>query len=82
MECISIAEARKNLYNLVNERNSFYEPVFIKGRKNIAVLVSNEDWENIQETLYVMGNKELHKSLIEGSKEPASECTKLEDLAW
>jgi PHD/YefM family antitoxin component YafN of YafNO toxin-antitoxin module len=82
MECISINEARNNLYKLVNERDSLNGPLFIKGRKKIAVLVSNEDWEGMQETLLIMQDKELYESILEAAKEPISECTKLEDLKW
>ena len=78
MELVTISDARKNLYQLVNEIAK-HEPVLIKGKKASAVLISNEDWEDLQETLFVMQNKALYKSIVKGRKEPYEGCkTKLD----
>lgn len=63
MECISISSARKNLYQIVDAVANNHQPIIIKGKRNIVILVSIEDWEDIQETLYVAQNKSLSKSL-------------------
>lgn len=63
MEYISISSARKNLYQIVDEVANNHQPIIIKGKRNIVILVSIEDWEDIQETLYVAQNKSLSKSL-------------------
>lgn len=72
--------ARKSLYKLIDEIAITHEPTVIKGKRNTAVLVSAEDWDDIQETLFVASNKELSASIIEGLSADFKNCsTKLED---
>lgn len=79
MEFITVSDARKNLYKLVDEVAENHEPTIIKGKRNTAVLISNQDWEDIQETLFVAQNKELSDSLLKGLQEPFDKCsTKLD----
>jgi prevent-host-death family protein len=80
MEFLSVSEARKNLYKLVDEVSIKHEPALIKGKRNNAVLIASEDWEDIQETLYVMQNKQLTKSLVKGMHTSYAECSK--ELVW
>lgn len=77
---ISVSQARKNLYKLIDEVATDHTPAFIKGRRNGAVLVSQEDWNNIQETLYILSIPSMRESLIEADEEPLDECG--ETLEW
>ena len=74
MEYMSISNARKSLYQLVDEVAESHEPTIIKGKRNEAVLISIEDWKGIQETLFVTQNKSLSKSIIKGLKENFENC--------
>ncbi len=67
--------ARKTLYTLIDEVALSHEPKLIKGKRNTAVLLSVEDWDDIQETLMVATNKELSDSLIKGKNTPYVECS-------
>jgi antitoxin YefM len=67
--------ARKTLYTLIDEVALNHEPTLIKGKRNTAVLISIEDWEDIQETLMVAANKDLSDSLIKGKNTPYAECS-------
>jgi prevent-host-death family protein len=53
MTVITASEARANLYRLIDEAASSHQPLLISGKRNTAVLVSAEDWEAIQETLFL-----------------------------
>ncbi len=53
MTTLTATEARKRLYNLVGDIAESHEPVQIVGKRNCAVLVFEEDWRAIQETLYL-----------------------------
>lgn len=75
MKYISVTDARKNIFNLIDEVTNNHEPRLIKGKRGSAVLISSEDWDDIQETLFVMQNKDLYGSLIEASKESIDECS-------
>lgn len=48
-----ISEARKRLYNLVHDVAKSHDPIQIARKRNPAVVVSEEDWQAIQETLYL-----------------------------
>jgi antitoxin YefM len=74
MTTLSATEARKNLYALVDEISGSHEPVQIKGKRHSAVLVSEEDWRAVQETLYLTAVPGMRESIAEGLKTPVEEC--------
>lgn len=80
MKTLTTTEARKNIYKLVEQTNETREPIQITGKKNNAVLVSEEDWRNIQETLFLTSIPGMRESILEGMKTPVSETT--ESLDW
>ena len=53
MSAINITNARKELYNLVEDVNLYSEPTLIVSKKGNAVLISESDWNAIQETIYL-----------------------------
>jgi antitoxin YefM len=77
---ITTSEARANLYKLVQMADARHEPILITGKHNNAVLVSENDWKSIQETLYIQGVPGLKKSIEEGLNTPVGEC--VEELIW
>jgi antitoxin YefM len=77
---ISVTEARQTLFGLVDQVNESHEPVTIMGKRGNAVLVSEEDWRSIQETLYLKSMPDVWESIEEGIKEPIEECS--DDLPW
>lgn len=80
MGTITATEARANLYRLIDEAATSHQPMLITGKRNKAVLVSQEDWEAIQETLYLLSIPGMRESIREGMDEPVDECSK--DLDW
>jgi len=54
MTTITATEARKSLYKLLDDVSGSHEPVQITGKRGNAVLVSQEDWDAVQETLYLV----------------------------
>lgn len=80
MTTLSASEARKRLYNLVDEVKESHEPVQIVGKRNSAVLVSEEDWKAISETLYLASIPGMRESIKRGLKTPVEKC--LEDPGW
>lgn len=54
MTTINITKARQNLFKLVSEVNAGFDPVTIVNNKGKnAVLISEDDWKSIEETLYL-----------------------------
>ncbi|MFT4572221.1 MAG: antitoxin YefM [Planctomycetota bacterium] len=80
MTNITASEARKRLYNLLDEVADSHEPVQIAGKRNSAVLVSEDDWRAIQETLYLVAIPGMKESIVKGMKTPIAKCD--EKLDW
>ena len=80
MPTMTVTEARKKLFGLVDAVASEHTGVCIVGKRNQAVLISMEDWSAIQESLYLNGFPGLAESIIEGMKTPVSECST--ELKW
>lgn len=81
MTIYSSTQARAKLFQLIDETNQTHEPIYIKGKRNDAVIISKEDYEGLQETLAIYAVPGLVESIIEASKEPLSECVSHEE-AW
>ena len=73
MQTLSASSARTNLYRLIDEAASSHQPVVITGKRANAVLVSQEDWSAIQETLFLVSIPNMRESILEGLNTPASE---------
>ena len=80
MTTLSITEARQNLYKLVDQVTESHEPALLMGKRGNAVLVSEEDWKAIQETLHLASIPGMVTSIQEGMKTPLEECKK--ELDW
>lgn len=80
MPTLSITEARSSLYQLVDNVATSHEPVLITGKRANAVLVAEEDWRAIQETLYLLAIPGMRESIIEGMQTPIDECDT--EVAW
>ena len=80
MPTITATEARKRLYKLLDEVSESHEPIQITGKRSNAVLVSEDDWRAIQETLYLHSVPGMNKSIIEGLNTPIDECD--EEIDW
>ena len=75
MSSVNVTNARKDLYNLVQKVNRTHEPVEITGKDSTAILVGEEDWRSIQETLYLTAIPGMRKSIIAGMNTPVEELS-------
>ena len=80
MPTLTATEARKRLYTLLDDVADSHDPIQIVGKRNSAVLVSEEDWRVIQETLYLSSIPGMRESIREGLKTSVEECE--EGLEW
>jgi antitoxin YefM len=80
MRILNASDARANLYRLIDQTNESHEPVLISGKRNRAVLLSEEDWKSIQETLYLISVPGMRESIVNGMKEPLSDSSR--ELDW
>jgi antitoxin YefM len=82
MKTVSVTQARQNIYQLVEDTISSSEPVQITTKKGNVIIVSEEDWTAIQETLYLLSIPGMRESLIEGINTPIEECKTAEEIGW
>jgi len=75
MPTLTASEARARLYRLIDEASSSHEPVVIKGKRSSAVLISEDDWRSVQETLYLLSVPGMRESIREGLATPVEECS-------
>jgi len=80
MPIFSATEARSSLYRLIDQTSSSHEPIIITGKRGNAVLISEEDWRSIQETMFLLNIPGMRESIREGLATPIEECN--EDLGW
>jgi antitoxin YefM len=82
MDILSASQARANLFKLLEQVNQDSKPRIITSRRGDGVLISKDDWESIQETLYLQSIPGMRESIAEGMNTPLSECVSEEELEW
>jgi antitoxin YefM len=80
MTILNATDARSRLYSLIDEAATTHQPIVITGKRGNAVLVSEEDWNSISETLHLLSVPGMRESIKEGMETPLSECD--EELDW
>ena len=80
MATVSTTEARKDLYRLVDQVQDTHEPIQITGKRGNAVLVSEADWQALQETLFLVSIPGMRESILEGMATPPDELE--DEPAW
>jgi antitoxin YefM len=80
MQTLTVSDARANLYRLIDQTTESHQPIVIAGKRGNAVLISSEDWDAIQETLYLLSVPGMRESIKKGMDEPVEACSK--ELDW
>ena len=80
MASIKATDARAKIYRLIDEVNETHEPLVITGKRANAVLISEEDWMAVQETLHLLSIPGMRESIREGMDSPVDECS--EEPGW
>ena len=80
MTTLTASEARANLYRLIDQTAESHQPIHISGKRQNAVLLAAEDWNAIQETLFLLSVPGLRESIKAGMNEPLDESAK--ELDW
>ena len=81
LKTINTTNARQDLFNLIEETNKLNEPIKIIGKKGNAYLISEEDYETMIETIYILSNNSLSGAINNGIEIPIDKCLK-EDELW
>ena len=80
MTTVNATEARSKLYRLIDEATQSHEPITITGRRGNAVLIAEQDWNAINETLFLLSIPGMRESIREGMESRLEDCGS--DLDW
>ncbi|MCP4295748.1 MAG: type II toxin-antitoxin system Phd/YefM family antitoxin [Proteobacteria bacterium] len=80
MTTITVSKARSNLYRLLDEVSETHIPAIITGKRSNGILVSEEDWNSIQETLFLLSVPGMRESIKDGMETPIENCSA--ELDW
>jgi len=75
MPTLTATEARTRLYRLIDEAAASHEPIVITGKRGKAVLISEDDWRSIQETLFLLNIPNMRELIQDGLAMPIEECS-------
>jgi prevent-host-death family protein len=82
MSTLTATKARANFYRLIDDVAVSHEPVLITGKRGNAVLLSEDDWLAIEETIYLLGVSGMRESIIEGLNTSLDECVDEDEVIW
>lgn len=83
MNAISVTKARENIYQLLVDVNANCQPITITNSKGKnAVLIGEEDWRAIEETLFLMSIPGVAESILEGGRTPLEDCLTEDEVGW
>lgn len=77
---MSVSQVRADIYNIMDETAQTHEPILITGKRNNVVMISQEDWNAIEETLYLNSIPNMVSSIQDSMNAPDSEFS--EDIEW
>jgi prevent-host-death family protein len=80
MTILTASQARANLYRLIDQAAESHEPILIAGKRSSAVLVSEEDWKAIQETMFLLSVPGMRESIRDAMAEHLTKSAKA--LKW
>lgn len=78
----NITSFRKDIYELLEQTIKYNEPINISTKNGNAVVLSEEDYNSLMETLYISSIPELKEDIIKGLKEPIEDCIDEEEVEW
>lgn len=79
---INITSFRKNIYNLLEQTIKYNEPVNVSTKDGNAIILSEEDYNGLIETLYLSSMPEVKEKIVEGLKTPVDECLPEDKVQW
>lgn len=82
MTTINATNFRKNIFSLLEQTVKYNEPINIHTKDGNAIVLSEEDYRGMMETLYLMSVPGMREKLIEGKETPLSDCIPESEVEW
>ena len=78
----NITNFRKNIYELLEQTIKYNEPINISTKNGNAVVLSEEDYNGLMETVYLLSIPKVKEKLIKGKEVPLAECVAEDEVEW
>lgn len=78
----NITNFRKNLFAILEQTIKYNEPVNISTKEGNAVIISEEDYNGLMETLYLTSIPSMKEKILEGLATPLEECLSEDEVQW
>ena len=78
----NITNFRKNIFNFLEQTIKYNEPVNIRTKAGNAVIISEEDYNGLMETVYLSSIPQQREKIIEGLHTPLDECLPENEVEW
>ena len=73
---------RKTIFSLLEQTIKFNEPIHVNTKDGNAILISEEDYNNLMATLEIYNNPKLHEKILKGLETPVEECLSEDEIGW
>jgi antitoxin YefM len=78
----NVTNFRKNLFNMLEQTIKYNEPVNISTKEGNAVIISEDDYNGLMETLYLCSIPNMRERIMEGLKKPIEDCAPENEVEW
>lgn len=78
----NITNFRKNLFELINQTIKYNEPVNIVTKDGNAIVLSEDDYNGLLETLELLSTPGMKEKIVEGMNTPIDECLEESEVQW
>lgn len=78
----NITNFRKNIFGLLEQTIKFNEPINVSTKDGNAVIISEDDYNGLMETLYISSIPNMKEKIIEGLNTPISDCVAEDEVEW
>ena len=82
MTNINITNLRKNLFEYINQAVEFNDVINVNTKSGNAVIISEDDYNGIMETLYLSSNPVVKQEIVDGMKTPVEDCIPEDEVEW
>jgi len=82
MQNINVTNFRRNLFGLLEQTIKYNEPINIATKNGNAIIISEDDYNDIMETVLVNSNPSLKTKITEGMNTPLSACVSEDEVPW
>ncbi len=79
---VNVTNLRKNLYGILEQTIKYNEPVNISTKNGNAIIISEEDYNGMVETLYLSSIPGMKEKIMEGMDTPLDECIPEAEVEW